>query len=195
MTVTLLTTLLLSVTQVRAESKLGNAWVGAGALGYTMGQSSGNASGDASALGAVYPTLGIGIDANVYDFLYAGLEFAFTPIPKEQKGNSASTQVLLISVPVKARPWGEGLDFKLGPGVLFYYIDGKDGIVQVNNGTSTSPFARPGRSVTSRIFTVDAGISYRAPMNVVISLDALIGGVLASRHTVSGLLQVSYSFL
>lgn len=82
-------------------------------------------------------------------------------------------------------------DFRFGPGVLFYSISGAGGTSVQSNGSSTTTYALPSNSTTSRLlfFDMGTGINFD-PFRV--DLDGLISGTFSSRRAVSLMLTVSY---
>ncbi|PIS10767.1 MAG: hypothetical protein COT73_07580 [Bdellovibrio sp. CG10_big_fil_rev_8_21_14_0_10_47_8] len=85
-------------------------------------------------------------------------------------------------------------DWYIGPGLIQYEIQGAGGTTVMNNGTSTSTFAVPGRKSTIKKITTVLGTSWSS-QHVRVGLDLIFENAFSStKRTQSLMLSCSYVF-
>lgn len=101
----------------------------------------------------------------------------YTPIGRASGGTTATTTFFHLSLPASLRLSGSGREFELffGPGISMYQIKGAGGTKTLNNGTTTSTFAVPGGSSTSKLVTLDFGGAWVEDPHR-LSLEAFVEG-------------------
>ncbi|MES2803497.1 MAG: hypothetical protein V4654_13470 [Bdellovibrionota bacterium] len=80
----------------------------------------------------------------------------YTLFPRETKGKGAKVTLTHIVFQF-GQNTASGLEWSFGPGILRETIQGKGGTTTLNNGTGTSTFANPGRTVSIHKITLDVG--------------------------------------
>lgn len=89
---------------------------------------------------------------------------------------------------------GSGWDWYFGPGIIQYDIKGAGGIVNMNNGTGTANFARPGGSSSVRKLSTNLGTSWAYGRNR-LGLDLVIENLMSTTGKRSQSLMIGYSYL
>lgn len=84
-------------------------------------------------------------------------------------------------------------DWYVGPGLLSRTIKGSGGTTVLSNGNGTATFSLPGRSSTSRVMTINTGISYSFD-NSRLGFELISEGLLSDKRTFSFMLNYTYSF-
>lgn len=116
----------------------------------------------------------------------------YTVFSRSDPANSAKVTIWHLLLPYGGNFYGNW-DWSAGLGILNRTIQGAGGIVQLNNGTGTSSFALPGGTVSSRVFTVNAGASYYFNASR-FALDLVAEGAASSKRTFDFMLSYSYAF-
>lgn len=168
-------------------------YLGIGGVAYNMARFGANPTGSKTLLGKVYPELHFALRLGVGPIVFAPT-VGYTPLGKEG-ADSAKSKLLILTAPVSFSPIFDSLDFKLGPGVIWYTVDGPQSVPTTKtlpNGTTTAEFVLPDRSATTRSFVLAAGVGYalgdfRADLDVLAS-NAFNG----PRRTVSMMFNLSY---
>lgn len=114
----------------------------------------------------------------------------YTLIPKEAEDQGSTSTVLLGSTPA-VFPVGQEFEISFGPGYMLRTIKGKGGSIELGNGSGTTEFGLPARSVTSKNFFLEAGFHYNTD-RYVLGLEALGMSLLSERRAVSFLFTLSY---
>lgn len=109
-------------------------------------------------LGATNLPLTFRYDWAVTQSWFLAPQLNYTPIPRDSEGKTAKVTLLHLAFPM-GRNHGP-LEWSIGPGILRETIKGEGGTVTLNNGTSTSTFAQPGREVTIQKVSLDLGAGY-----------------------------------
>jgi hypothetical protein len=171
-------------------------YLGAGTLSHNLARTSGSADAESAFLGTTYPSVflsgrltsgGITLAPTIG---YTIFSHHFKDHRLE--GDDSTTSILTTAVLLASRTGA--LELHGGLGMLFYRISGSGGIVEIENGTSTSNFALPARSMTSRALYIDLGPAmYLGPLRL--DLDFLITGLFSERRAVSMVFALNYGVL
>lgn len=135
-------------------------WAG---LGYysenALNEVANNAEGETGLLGTVNYPLTFKYDWAMVGNWFLAPQLNYTLFPRETKGSGAKVTIthLVFNFGQNA---ADGFDWSFGPGIFRETIQGKGGTVTLNNGTGTSTFGNPGRTVTIQKLTLDVGGSY-----------------------------------
>jgi hypothetical protein len=154
----------------------GTFYFGGGAFAMNPLKVANTPQGTISTLGQVYLPLTFGYRT---DSLMTTLRF--TPLGPKDSDGSVSRRVIDLSFPFFLDSGG---NFKVGPGILAYWLSGTGGTVELNNGTSTSTFYRPNTSSFSTLITLNAGVG----VDIAFfrwDLDFVITSILSSRRAVN----------
>lgn len=114
----------------------------------------------------------------------------YTLIPVEAADEGSKSTVLLASLPAVFN-LNDSLEATVGLGYMLRTIKGEGGTTELGNGTSTSTFALPGRSETTKNFLLEAGIHYTT-LPYVLSFELLGSSLLSERRSVSFLITLNY---
>jgi len=163
--------------------------LGIGVLFHNLGKRVSNSeTGAKSLLGTAYSVLSIyGRFGEGNWFFVPALHYT---IPGRMDFDSAAERSLLALSVMGARKI-KSFEVRLGPGILFYSIQGVGGTAILNNGNSISEFYKPAYISTSRLFYFDVGGGY-AWRRFRVDLDTLITGTFGKRRAVSTVLSLSY---
>ena len=170
-------------------------YLGGGLLSYNVLRTTASANASTSFMGPLFYPLQIRTFWNAFGTTVLAPRLAYTLLPREAEDGAADTTVLLLSVPVNSTIGSTSTtwDWTYGLGVMFYQIKGKGGLATLNNGTSTSQFARPGRKRTARNMTVEFGLAYTSADSAWrTELEALFTSALSDRRSYSLMLTVNY---
>lgn len=175
----------------RSASYFGIGYLVSDVMGKTAAQKDGSAGFSGA---ADYPLFGQGQFQISNDWFFAP-GVSYTILPRTMSGDSGTESTLHISLPFgtnfsdrKVLVW----DWSVGPGLTQASITGKGGTVQLNNGTGTATFAKPGRSATFRKLTWDAGTSVTFGRSR-IALDLMFENILSGEKRVESVM-LSYAF-
>lgn len=91
-----------------------------------------------------------------------------------------------------ARQGNTSWDWSVGPGIMRYETKGNGGITTLSNGTGTSDFAIPGRTITIQKITTVAAISFSAGSSR-IGADLIIENLISSTKRAQSLM-LSYAY-
>lgn len=156
-----------------------------------------SADGKESFLGSTqYPFL-LSYDFELYSGATSGLflvpKLFYTLLGREEAGESAKSTFLHFILPVGMNFGASNWDWTVGPGLLRRTIDGEGGVLQLSNGNGTSPFAAPGRKVSSQVVTLNFATSYNMGPHSA-GLDVVTEGILSDKRTFSLMLSYMYQF-
>lgn len=87
--------------------------------------------------------------------------FDFTLIGRKTPEGKAKTSVTTLGARFIRPAFFSGFNFHLGPGLVFYRIDGSGGTVDLNNGSGVSTFGAPNESRASNLIYYDFGVGYQ----------------------------------
>ncbi|MGZ3708058.1 MAG: hypothetical protein ACXWPM_04445, partial [Bdellovibrionota bacterium] len=96
-----------------------------------------------------------------------------------------------LSINARAEKSFGPFDLFLGGGYLFYFIGGGGGTVSLNNGSGTSSFGLPSKSVMTGSFFASAGMGIRF-WRISVNLDGYVTDVATSRRATDFLLSASF---
>lgn len=114
--------------------------------------------GTPDSAGTVYLPLQLALSTDVFGYSINPRLYV-TPVKADSKGGGAKESFYALYLPVSFSGYLSDWSYSLGLGIISFNIDGEGGIVALNNGTGTSNFARPGRSTSSRLWFMGAGLS------------------------------------
>ena len=143
------------------------AWsydLGLGYLGQNFGFTSAQASGDAGTFGASSLTLNWNARGEIGGsgwFLNPWL--AFTPLHRSDSDEAIEQRDWFFAFDL-GLPLGESnWDVRAGTGLKLQSLSGNGGLVQLDNGNSTSTFALPSYSATTLTLGLNAGVGGALP--------------------------------
>lgn len=113
-------------------------------------------------------------------------------IPVETPDKSAKKNFAILGVPAVV-PLRQNWFITAGPGLMYYEIKGKGGVKVVNNGTGTSTFGVPSRTVASKIFLFELGVGHIIN-DWRVNFDLYFSGVASDRFSTSFQASMAYSF-
>lgn len=162
----------------------------------SLGKITASPDGKASTLGtANYPLL-LKYDWALKGDRYLSPSFAYTLIPRKTQGDVADVTTWHLHLPFGMNfgrgRGGGGWDWSFGPGILSRTQKGKGGTVQLNNGSGTSTFGVPGRSVETRTLTLTGGLGYTSHAHR-LSCDLITEGLASQRRGLSLFLAYAYN--
>lgn len=100
-------------------------------------------------------------DWNFHEAYFVAPQLAYTFMPQVAADKSTSTTMMHLAFPVGMNFLESGkAEWFVGPGLIQYAMKGKGGTKTMNNGTSTTESAVPGRSVAIRNYTFNVGAAY-----------------------------------
>jgi hypothetical protein len=115
-------------------------------------------SGSASSSGVVSYPVQIRYSYYISPTWFVAPQLSRTLLPRESADKATKTTMTHLSFNLGSSVWGfQSWEWSAGPGIISYTIKGKGGIKTLNNGTSTSDFALPSRSVTVNNYTFNLG--------------------------------------
>lgn len=119
--------------------------------------------------------------------------FSYTLLTRSSAGSSAKVTTWHLSFPIGDNFKGTDWDWSVGPGVINRSIAGKGGTVVLSNGTGSSTFALPGRTVYSQDYTLTAEAGYNfSSMRLGFSLIA--EGFYSSKQDLNLMVSWIYNF-
>ena len=135
----------------------GHWWTG---LGYysenALNKVANEASGKTGLLGTPnYPFI-VRYDYALTSSWFLAPQLNYTLLPRETKGKGAKVTLTHIVFNF-GQNTANGLEWTFGPGILRETIQGKGGTTVLSNGTGSSTFANPGRTVSVQKVTLDIG--------------------------------------
>lgn len=116
--------------------------------------------------------------------------FDYTLFGYGGKDDTYKSKTLILELPY-VMPFEFG-ELKAGVSAWFTTISGEGGNIQLNNGTGTSTFSKPGRSVTTRTLGWVVGLHRPFNETLYFDIDAHLLAPLSSRRTLNLLAQVSW---
>ncbi|MCB0365537.1 MAG: hypothetical protein H6624_00445 [Bdellovibrionaceae bacterium] len=188
--------ILLTFSPTGAAAPAKALYLGGGMLNYNLTRTTTSDNASSSFLGPMFYPLQARTFWNFHSDLIMAPRFAYTLLPREAQDGAADTTIMLFSFPLLS-PLGAGgsggWDWTYGLGLMFYQVKGKGGLVTLNNGTSTSQFARPGRDTTARNMTWEMGMAYTsADSKWRTEIEALFVSLLTERRSYSLMVTVNY---
>ncbi|MCC6137945.1 MAG: hypothetical protein IT287_04890 [Bdellovibrionaceae bacterium] len=154
-------------------------------------------NGEKSFLGTTQYPLLLEYDYELFNSSSSGYFLApklqYTLMAREEAGDAAKSTFLHFVLPLGMNFGFSNWDWTAGPGILRRTIDGKGGILQLNNGNSTAPFAAPGRKVSSQVVTFNLSTSYNMGPHSA-GLDLVTEGITSDKRTFSIMLSYMYQF-
>lgn len=116
----------------------------------------------------------------------------YTLFNRKSADNSAEVNLIHLMLPYGRNfEFAPAWDWSVGPGILNRTIKGAGGLKELNNGGSTSVFALPGRTVTERTITFNAGFSYNIDSSR-FAFDLITEGVLTKKRAYNLMLSYAY---
>ncbi|AZZ36349.1 hypothetical protein CIK05_05940 [Bdellovibrio sp. qaytius] len=132
-------------------------WVG---LGYysenALNKVATDATGKTGFLGTANYPLIVKYDLAAWQSWFVAPQLNYTLLPRETKGNGAKVTLTHLVFNI-GQNTSSDFEWSFGPGILRETIQGKGGTTTLNNGTGTSTFANPGRTVSIHKITLDVG--------------------------------------
>ncbi|MCC7441336.1 MAG: hypothetical protein IT285_06875 [Bdellovibrionales bacterium] len=184
---------LLSPGAAMAKGELPGFSVSAGLLGRQVLSTAADDDGSSGMFGTLLPALGFSASVSLSGSFGLRPSALYTPLGRTAANDSASVRFLSLEIPV-GYLGGGGLDWHAGPGVLMTIISGEGGLVEIENGTGTADFARPGGTSTSTVLMMTAGVSTRITGNWRAGVDGWIYGLAGGRGTVDLVARLNLGF-
>ena len=143
-------------------------------------------NGTSGLLSAPLPTLGVSL--RIAGFMPG---VVYTPLGRSGAGDTSKAKLLVFELPYL---WSlvDSLELKTGVALMYKTISGSGGTVDLNNGTGTATFAKPGRSATSSAGAIHLGLAYTLTEDGRVDLDAWISGAFSSRRAVTLFLSAAW---
>lgn len=116
---------------------------------------------------------------------------SYTVLGHQSVDGGEKSRYLPISVRIDEN--FDPFDLRVGPGILFYSINGSGGTSVQSNGGSTTTFAFPSSSVTARLFFIDFGVGFNWGV-LRFDLDGLASGIFSDKRALSLTTNLSYGF-
>jgi hypothetical protein len=107
------------------------------------------------------------------------LDYSVMP-NKTPEGGTSETH-LILHLPYQESIGSGGLSWKAGLLLHQTTLTGQGGTMQLNNGTGTSTFAIPGKTQTSRIFSLEAGLMQQFSNQVLLQGSVLVESPFSSQ--------------
>ncbi len=155
---------LLALASYPATARAWSYDLGLGFLGQNFGFTAAQPSGDAGTFGASSLTLNWNARGEIGSsgwFLNPWM--AFTPFHRSDSDDSIEQRdwffAFDLGLPLGESDW----DFRAGTGVKLQSLSGNGGLVRLDNGNSTSTFARPSYSSSTLTFGLNAGFGGALP--------------------------------
>lgn len=168
-----------------------------GGLGYFLennyGKLTTSSNSAPSTLGTADYPLFAKYDLQLTSYFYLSPQFNYTLLTRSDPSNSATVTIWQLMLPFGGNIGSSSFDWSMGPGLLNRNISGSGGTQTLNNGSSTSTFSLPGRSVTIQTYTVDLGVSWSSGPSR-IGFDLITEGTLTNKRTIDMMLSYSYAF-
>lgn len=119
---------------------------------------------------------------------------SYTILGRSAASDTSKAKILAFDLPYI---WSffDSFELKTGAGLMMKSISGDGGTVQLNNGNSTSSFARPGRSVTSTTAFLHLGAGLPYSDAVRFDMDLWVSGAFSSRRAFTLYLSAAWGFL
>lgn len=150
-------------------------------------------SGKKTDLGTTsYPLL-LSYDYELYENFYVSPKIMYTLLPRKENGDLVKNTFLHIVIPFGRNFGLSDFDWSIGPGILRRTMNGSGGVILLNNGNSTDPFAAPGRTVTSQVVTFNMGVSYNYNQHSA-GFDVIAEGLFSEKRTWNFMLSYMYEF-
>ncbi len=112
---------------------------------------------------------------------------AYTFFERQTVGSSGKMTLMHLSLPI-GKNFSGNMDWYVGAGFMSRTLKGAGGIVNLNNGSGTSDFALPGKTVSSQTITINAGIG-GALGEGRLGADLISEGLLSVKRTFSFMLN------
>lgn len=152
------------------------------------------ATGEKSTLGTFTIPLIVKYDWNFAGDFFIAPTFTYTPLGRDDAGGSATVTLAHLMIPVGRNLSFAGLDWYVGPGILYRFEKGNGGLEVLSNGSGSATFARPGRSVTLANYTLNAGTSFIYGTNSRFAFDLVTEGTFSSKRTYNLMFSYCYMF-
>lgn len=172
----------------RSEDRRGTVSIKSGVVFSNMAKAASNADASASWLGT--PLLVSGLAFRVFGFRP---EADYTIFGRTDKADTYTSKLLALSLPYV---FSEGsFELRGGPTAWIQSFHGKGGNIDLQNGTTTATFSKPGRDVSTRVLGLVVGTSIPFSSNVDLDLDLHALAPLSSRRSFNVMAQLAWSFL
>lgn len=164
-------------------------------LGYysmnANGKTTSSATGSANAMGTTFFPFFFGYFYEVSASFFVVPQIQYSLMPRSGE-DGVKSSIMKLDLPLGGNI-GQGPDFdwQFGPSIEMYTVKGPGGTKVLNNGSSTSTFARPGRSVTARTLSFKSGLGYTI-QSWRTSFDIYWAAALSEKRSISYLLSVGY---
>ena len=121
-------------------------------------------------------------------------KFSWTLLGRKGVGDTVKAETMHLYFPIGRNFSGTNWDWFVGPGLMRQTLKGAGGLTQMSNGTGTSTFAVPGRSVTTQVVTLNVGTTYSVGVSN-FGLDLITEGAMSStKRTFNLMLGYTYNF-
>jgi hypothetical protein len=170
-------------------------YIGLGLFSHNLTQVTQNSSGEPSFFGPIYYPFLAQSFFKLHDDWYIGPTLGYTILPRTSPEGGEKTSFLMVNSPFLRHFGPENkFDWSVGPGFIFYIIQGAGSTV-LNNGNGTATFAVPGRTQYSNTISLNLGAGYTVDY-IHLSLDTITEGILSStRRAYSIMFSVTYNVL
>lgn len=189
--------LALSITHIDYAAAFSSGGIKLGIGFYSQnsgGEITKQADGAPSSLGSSSLPLFLKYDWNFMGGWFFAPQLSYTPIGRTSAGDSTTTTMTQLLLPVGTEITRSGemiVDWEAGLAVSQYTMTGAGGTEQLSNGTGTSTFARPGRTVTTKTVALMGGIS-ASQARLRFAFDLFIEGIATEKRTPSLMLSFAY---
>ncbi|MGE0631814.1 MAG: hypothetical protein AB7O96_05375 [Pseudobdellovibrionaceae bacterium] len=154
-------------------------------------------SGETGFMGTTNFLFNVKYDIEITSDWFFSPELGHTLLPRDTSDKMAKVTITHLVFPFGQNISNSGSgtwDWYAGPGLIRYSIKGEGGTVRLNNGTSTSIFAKPGRNVTIQKVTTNIGSSYTYESSR-FGLDLIIENLMSTaKRSQSFMLSYAYQF-
>ncbi|MDZ4676817.1 MAG: hypothetical protein SGI74_04830 [Oligoflexia bacterium] len=171
-------------------------YLGLGVLTHNLMRVSQNNTGESNFLGPLYYPLLAQTYIDFQNDWFFGPQIGYTALPRTAPDGGSKSSFLLINTPL-LQHFGENdeWDWSVGPGFIFYIIQGTGGTTALNNGSGTSTFAQPSRTQLASTISLNLGVGYTYEY-IHVGIDTITEGVLSSsRRSFSLMLYFTYDIL
>jgi hypothetical protein len=178
---------------VRAQStseRLPRLYFGANVIAHQILKASGDVTGASSPVASVLPGFGFAFRLPIKDAWAFMPSVSFTLLGRETQDESATVRLLPLQLDLVRRVGA--FDFRAGPGVLMTIISGNGGTLKLDNGTTTSDFARPAGLATSTLLYLGLGAGSEVGGKLRWDATLLLQSILSERRAFSVMGQVGY---
>jgi hypothetical protein len=188
--------LLITANSVQA-AKANGVELGIAALSHGLDRVAGDDTGQPSLLGTTYFNFAFQFHVPVTDRVLFSPEILWMPdfiFPRKEPGSTVATSFFILGAPLTLN-LANNFDLDGGLAFINYEVKGPGGTASLNNGNTTSTFALPSETHSSKTIGLILGGSYNLPQ-VRFALDTMTEGFLSNgKRTFSLIWKITYTGL